>query len=134
MLNLEDNSVKVVSKGVYGSLYPTADDKHMFLLTGSGVSKISTSNGSKEAISFKGEFDWRPAQEREYIFNHIWKQVDEKFYDPKIHGIDWNGYRETYARFLPHIDNTFRQSKPLSALNSTLKDLTSQTTETTTWT
>ena len=116
MLNLEDNSVKVVSKGVYGSLYPTADDKHMFLLTGSGVSKISTSNGSKEAISFKGEFDWRPAQEREYIFNHIWKQVDEKFYDPEIHGIDWNGYRETYARFLPHIDNNFDFQEMLSEM------------------
>jgi len=116
MLNLEDNSVKVVSKGVYGSLYPTADDKHMFLLTGSGVSKISTSNGSKEAISFKGEFDWRPAQEREYIFNHIWKQVDEKFYDPKIHGIDWDGYRETYARFLPHIDNNFDFQEMLSEM------------------
>lgn len=116
MLNLEDNSVKVVSKGVYGSLYPTADDKHMFLLTGSGVSKISTSNGSKEAISFKGEFDWRPAQEREYIFNHIWKQVDEKFYDPEIHGIDWDGYRETYARFLPHIDNNFDFQEMLSEM------------------
>ena len=116
MLNLEDRSTKVISKNVYGSLYPTADDKHMYLLSGSGISKISTANGSKESISFSGEFDYRPAQEREYIFNHIWKQVQEKFYVSDIHGIDWNGYRETYAKFLPHIDNNFDFQEMLSEM------------------
>ena len=115
-LNLEDNSVKVVSKGVYGLLYPTADDKHMFLLTGNGVSKISTANGSKESISFNGDFEYRPAEEREYIFDHIWKQVDEKFYVADIHGIDWEGYKETYRKFLPHIDNNFDFQEMLSEM------------------
>ncbi len=115
-LNLEDNSVKVVSKGVYGSLYPTADDKHMFLLTGNGVSKISTANESKESISFNGDFEYRPAEEREYIFDHIWKQVDEKFYVADIHGIDWEGYKETYRKFLPHIDNNFDFQEMLSEM------------------
>ena len=91
MLDLEDKSVKVVAKGVYGALYPTADDKSMFLLSGSGISKISTANGSRESISFSGDFDYKPAKEREYMFNHIWKQVDEKFYVADSHGIDWKG-------------------------------------------
>ncbi|MBQ8483711.1 MAG: PD40 domain-containing protein [Bacteroidales bacterium] len=115
-LDLEDNSVRVVSKGVYGSLYPTADDKYMFLLTGSGVSKISTASGSKESIAFNGTFEYRPAEEREYIFDHIWKQVDEKFYVADIHGIDWNGYKDTYRKFLPHIDNNFDFQEMLSEL------------------
>ncbi|MBE6218041.1 MAG: peptidase S41 [Bacteroidales bacterium] len=115
-LDLEDNSVRVVSKGVYGSLYPTADDKYMFLLTGSGVSKISTASGSKESISFNGTFEYRPAEEREYIFDHIWKQVQEKFYITDIHGIDWEGYRDTYRKFLPHIDNNFDFQEMLSEL------------------
>ncbi len=114
MLNLEDNSIKVISKGVYGSFYPTADDKHVYLLSGSGVSKISTANGSKESISFSGEFDYRPAAEREYIFDHIWKQVDEKFYVADIHGIDWKGYYNIYKKFLPHIDNNFDFQEMLS--------------------
>ena len=116
MLNLEDNSLKVVSKGVYGSLYPTADDKYMYLLSGSGVSKISTANGSKENISFSGEYDYKPAKEREYIFEHVWKQVNEKFYVADIHGIDWEGYRETYRKFLPHIDNNFDFQEMLSEM------------------
>ncbi len=116
MLNLEDNSIKVVSKGVYGSLYPTADDKYMFLLGGSGISKISTANGSKESISFSGEYEYRPAEEREYIFDHVWKQVNEKFYVADIHGIDWKGYYETYRKFLPHIENNFDFQELLSEL------------------
>ena len=116
MMNMEDKSIKVVSKGVYGSIYPTADDKYMYLLSGNGVSRISTSNGSKESISFSGDFEYKPSEEREYIFNHIWKQVDEKFYVSNIHGIDWNGYKETYAKFLPHIDNKFDFQEMLSEM------------------
>ena len=116
MMDMENRNIKVVSKNVYGSLYPSADDKYLFLLSGSGVSKISTGSGSRESISFSGEFEYRPAQEREYIFNHIWKQVQEKFYDPQIHGIDWAGYKATYAKFLPHIDNNFDFQEMLSEL------------------
>ena len=116
MMNMEDKSIKVVSKGVYGSIYPTADDKYMYLLSGNGISRISTSNGSKESISFSGDFEYKPSEEREYIFNHIWKQVDEKFYVSDIHGINWKGYKETYAKFLPHIDNKFDFQEMLSEM------------------
>ena len=116
MLNLEDNSIKVISKGVQGSIYPTADDKYMYLLSGSGISKISTANGSRENISFSGEFEYKPAGEREYIFDHVWKQVNEKFYVADIHGIDWAYYRDTYRKFLPHISNNFDFQELLSEM------------------
>ena len=116
MMNMEDRSTKVISKGVYGSLYPSADDKHLYLLSGNGISKISTGSGTKESISFMGDFEYKPAQEREYIFNHIWKQVEEKFYVADIHGIDWKGYKDTYAKFLPHIDNNFDFQEMLSEM------------------
>lgn len=116
MMDMENRNVKVVSKNVYGSLLPSADDKDLFLLSGNGISKISTASGSQQSISFSEEFEYRPAQEREYIFNHIWKQVDEKFYVSDIHGIDWKGYKDTYAKFLPHIDNNFDFQEMLSEL------------------
>ena len=116
MMKMEDKSVKVVSKNVRGSLYPTADDKHIYLLSGSGVSRITTATGNRESISFSGDFEYKPAQEREYIFNHVWKQVSEKFYTADIHGIDWEGYKKTYERFLPHIDNNFDFQEMLSEM------------------
>ena len=115
-LNIEDNSISVVSKGVQGKLFPTADDKYLYLLSGSKLSRIATASGKSESITFSGEFEYKPAQEREYIFNHIWKQVNEKFYDPAIHGIDWAGYKKTYAKFLPHINNNFDFQEMLSEM------------------
>lgn len=116
VLDIEDNSIKVISKGVYGSLYPTDDDKYMFLLSGNGISRISLADGSRKSIPFSGEFEYRPAKEREYMFNHIWKQVLEKFYVADIHGIDWDYYRDTYEKFLPHIDNNFDFQEMLSEM------------------
>ena len=116
VMDLEDNSVKVLQKGVMGSMHPSADEKYLFLHTGSGISRINIASGKKESIPFSGEFERKPAKEREYIFNHIWKQVSEKFYDPEIHGIDWEGYRNTYAKFLPHIDNNFDFQEMLSEM------------------
>jgi C-terminal processing protease CtpA/Prc len=42
--------------------------------------------------------------------------VQKKFYDPKIHGIDWKGYKTTYAKFLPHINNNYDFQELLSEL------------------
>ena len=116
MLNLEDNSIKVVAKGVSGAIYPTADDKYMYMLSGGSISRISTANGSRETISFSGNFEYKPAGEREYMFDHIWKQVKEKFYMPDLHGTDWEGHYVNYKRFLPHIENNFDFQEMLSEL------------------
>ena len=116
MLDIESGSVKVIAKGVYGSIYQGPDDKHVYILSGSGISKMSTSTGSRENISFSGDFEYKAAEEREYIFNHAWKQVNEKFYVADIHGIDWEGYRKIYEKFLPHIDNNFDFQEMLSEM------------------
>ncbi len=47
------------------------------------------------------------AGEREYMFNHAWRQVKRKFYDPQIHGLDWDMLKKAYAKFLPHINNNY---------------------------
>ena len=116
LLNLEDNSIKVVAKGVSGSIYPTEDDKYMYMLSGGSVSRIATANGSRETISFSGSYEYKPAGEREYMFDHIWKQVKEKFYMPDLHGTDWEGHYANYKRFLPHIENNFDFQEMLSEL------------------
>lgn len=113
-MDIQKGSVSVVKKNSGGSIYPSADGKYFFLYTGATITRYEMSNGSTKSITFKGDFDYRPAAEREYIFNHIYKQVAEKFYDPAIHGIDWDGYRDNYSRFLPYINNDFDFQEMLS--------------------
>ncbi|MCD8208711.1 MAG: S41 family peptidase [Bacteroidales bacterium] len=105
VMDMEKGDIKTVSSSAMGSLVPSADGKSLFLVKQTGVDKIDINSEKPKPIQFSGEYDYQPAKEREYIFNHIWKQVAEKFYDPELHGIDWEGYREAYRRFLPHINN-----------------------------
>ncbi len=115
-LDLREGSVKVLRRDVGGRIIPSSDGKDIYLFTGNSISKISLAGGQPKNISFSGDFDYRPAAERQYIFSHIWKQVQEKFYDPDIHGIDWQYYHDNYAQFLPYINNNFDFQEMLSEM------------------
>ena len=107
VMDLEEGSVKVLSKGVSGSFTPSADGKSLYIFSGRGISKLSLASGKNEVISYSAEFEYKPRQEREYMFEHIWKQVQEKFYVEDLHGTDWQYYHDNYAAFLDDIDNNF---------------------------
>ena len=68
---------------------------------------MDLSKGTSTDVNYEARFNYRPYQERKYIFDHIWQQVKDKFYDPNLHGVDWEGYRKTYERFLPYINNSY---------------------------
>jgi Tol biopolymer transport system component/C-terminal processing protease CtpA/Prc len=57
----------------------------------------------------------RPA-ERAYMFEHAWRQVRRKFYDAKLHGVDWDAMKANYARFLPQITNNYDFTELLSEM------------------
>lgn len=105
--NLRERKTELVMKGVGGgNMQADKNFKHLYLLS-KGIKKLDLAKNKQEAVSFEAPFCWKPYQEREYLFNHVWRQVNDKFYDPDIHGIDWEGYRTTYERFLPHINNNY---------------------------
>lgn len=101
--DLQEGSVKVLSKNVRGEFFPDKSGKHIFYGNSSGIHKLTLSSGDTESVSFSGEFEYKAAGERKYIFEHAWKQVNEKFYDANIHGLDWKAMHDNYAKFLPYI-------------------------------
>ncbi len=94
--DLKKGSIKVLFKGTVGKFYPTTDGKTIYMIGTGGISKIETANDKRTVLSFKGEYEYKPEAERAYIFDHIWKQTKEKFYDPDMHGVDWEKYGEEY--------------------------------------
>lgn len=88
----------------------------LFIATNKGFSKFSTKSSKNKPISFAAEFTLNKAAEREYMFEHVWRQVVKKFYDVKLHGVDWNYYKQEYKRFLPYINNNHDYSELLSEL------------------
>ena len=106
-LDIREGSVRVLARGVSGSIIPSDDGKTIYMLSGRGITCVTLASGSTRQIAFTGDYEFKPRAERTYMFDHIWKQVQEKFYDPDIHGIDWAYYRDNYRRFLPYINNYF---------------------------
>ncbi|WP_314321501.1 S41 family peptidase [Prevotella nigrescens] len=106
--DLKENKTQIVMKEVGGgSLEADKDFKNLYLCVRNGIKKIDLSKQSSANVGFEARFDYKPYQEREYIFDHVWQQVKDKFYVEDIHGVDWEGYRKTYQRFLPYINNEY---------------------------
>ena len=114
--DLREGTVRILARGVAGSVIPSKDGSEIYVANGRGVTKVTLSSGQTKQISLAGDYEFKPKAEREYMFEHIWKQVKEKFYDPALHGIDWAYYHDNYARFLPHIDNYFDFADMLSEM------------------
>ncbi|MCH5318378.1 MAG: PD40 domain-containing protein [Paramuribaculum sp.] len=114
--DLKKNTTKILIKGVGGQMKPSKDGEKVYIVRGGGLKEISFNDASTKDIPFEAEFNYRPAEERKYMFDHAWRQVKDKFYDPDIHGIDWEGYHEAYSRFLPYIDNNYDFSTMLSEM------------------
>lgn len=113
--NLKENTTKVLLKEVGGgSLLPDKEGKNIFMCTGGGLKKIEIAGSKITPIEFESFFDYRPYEERAYIFDHVYQQVNDKFYVADLQGTDWKGYRESYARFLPHINNNYDFAELLS--------------------
>ena len=100
----------------YGAMELSKDGKFMIVLANGKISKVDVSNGKMEPVSIKSEMDVDEVGERDYIFHHAWRQVEKKFYDPTLHGIDWKNYEKTYARFLPFINNNYDFRELLSEM------------------
>jgi tricorn protease len=71
---------------------------------GSASAKTLTPGEGKikvEAIEVRAE----PRAEWTQIFNEAWRINRDFFYDPGMHGADWNKMREKYAQFLPELSS-----------------------------
>jgi tricorn protease len=108
-LDTRTKEVKSLAKTNSGSgtIELSNDGKILFVLADGKITKIETTDGKTTNVGISEEMILNTAGEREYIFHHAWRQVKNKFYDPKLHGVDWEMYRDNYARFLPHINNNY---------------------------
>ena len=107
--DFKNGSTRILSKlnKGGGALQMDKDGKNLYLLSGGQISKVDMNSGQLKGMGYNAEFEWKKPEERAYLFDHVWQQVTDKFYDPSIHNIDWAFYKKEYARFLPHINNNY---------------------------
>jgi C-terminal processing protease CtpA/Prc len=90
------------------------DGKSLFIVSDGRIVKVDAESGKITPVTVNGEMVLQAAVERQYIFDHAWRQVKKKFYDPKMQGVNWDNYHAQYAKFIPHINNNYDFQELLS--------------------
>lgn len=103
--NLKQRKEKVIGK--YSNLQVSNDQKQVLIKKGNNYyiealqeSKITLKNRVPlEHIQVMVDL----TREWKQIYYEAWRQMRDFFYDPNMHGVDWNAIKEKYATLLPHV-------------------------------
>jgi tricorn protease len=77
---------------------------------GGGTAQAAASTTAPSATAKRVEFTVRlvidrPAERRQ-VFDEAWRVMKNRFYDPKMHGINWASAKDTYEPLLANIADT----------------------------
>jgi len=76
---------------------------NLYALRGEAIEMTDLATGKTRPIALDTRMDVDPHAELTYWFTHFWRLTKFKFYEPSMHGRDWEGLRAHYTRFLPHL-------------------------------
>ncbi|GLR19642.1 S41 family peptidase [Portibacter lacus] len=103
--SLKDREAKEFLDGV-NSIVTTPDGKNMLAQVGGDWKVVGTGGPSgKDGKSLKMDLQMKLDRSQEWtqIFNEAWRYERDYFYDPNLHGRDWDDVYERYAPLVPFI-------------------------------
>ena len=117
-----DNGTRLVKKFGSGASFVVSDDEEtMFFLSGGSLSHAPLLGLDKsKSISFDAVMELKPDEERAYMFEHSWRQIQDKFYNPNMHGIDWVAMKKAYQAKLPSIGHNRDMANLLAEMTGEL--------------
>jgi len=101
----------------------SADGKKMLVRTGSRWSVASTAapNGKGgENVNINLQMKVDRSQEWKQIFEEAWRYERDYFYDPNMHGRDWNAVHDRYAPLIPFVKHRADLTYILDMVNGEL--------------
>jgi len=73
------------------------DGKQVYYLDGGRIHVVPLEGGQPRAIPVTAELTVDFDQEKHAVFDQAWTYLNDHFYDPDFHGVDWRAVREAYA-------------------------------------
>jgi tricorn protease len=102
----EDETKKLVPLGADRvSMQMSDDGKALFVLADGRLQKVDLEKAAPKGVKVSAMMTVNADEERDYMFRHIWRQVDDKFYLPDFHGVDWAAMKLDYARKVASTNN-----------------------------
>ena len=90
------------------------EGKNLFLLGSNSMQKMDMGSEKLTPIHYQANLKMDLAAEREYMFDHVYKQEQKRFYNVNMHGVNWEAMTAAYRKFLPHINNNYDFAELLS--------------------
>ncbi|MCU0304443.1 MAG: S41 family peptidase [Thermoanaerobaculales bacterium] len=104
----------------FSELVLDTDGETAYVLADGAITSVEVAGGKTKPVKLSAKMMLDAAAEREYLFEHMWRQTSEKFLVEDMHGVDWDLYKTAYARFLPHIDNRRDLAEAVSEMQGEL--------------
>lgn len=80
-----------------GTLFMGPEYKYLYFVQAPGkISRIDTKKLKKESLSYSAKMKINHVAERQQIFNEGWRALNQSFYDPGFHGVDWDAMNQKY--------------------------------------
>ena len=98
-VNLDGSDQKVVVSNLPSpsGLQFSPRGEIVYVRDGKGrIQSINLQDGTATPLLISGEMDIDRKQEMMHVFDQVWATLKAYFYDPEMHGVDWDGIRETY--------------------------------------
>ncbi len=73
------------------------DSKEVFYLEAGKVQRIDIENRQAKPVAVNAELEVDFDREKMAVFEQAWAGQRDGFYDPKMHGVDWDAVRRTYT-------------------------------------
>lgn len=101
---IEDEEVGVILENI-GDYKLSSDGKKVLYRSKNEIGLADLKeNAKKEKISFYSlKQKINPQEEYSQIYRDVWRQIRDFFYDPKMHGKDWNKLYEKYKKLIPYV-------------------------------
>jgi tricorn protease len=114
-LDVRDKSMKILKKLGQGGAGIKVQGDNIFLLSGGNMQKVDK-GGKSTSIKYDATMELDLAEEREYMFNHVFLQIEKRFFMKDHHGVDLELMKKAYQPFLAHINNNYDFSEMLSEI------------------
>jgi tricorn protease len=119
---LKEREAKEFETGVR-QIAVSADGKKILIQTGSGW-KVSDTKGANtkngKSVTVKLNMKLNRLEEWRQIFEEAWRYERDYFYDPGMHGRDWDEVYERYAPLVPYIRHRTDLTYMLDQVNGEL--------------
>jgi len=114
-MEVREKSMKITKKMGQGGAQLRMKGDNLFVLSGGNLQKLDKA-GKSTPIKYDATMELNLADEREYMFNHVFLQTEKRFFMKDKNGVDLKLMKEAYHPFLAHINNNYDFSEMLSEI------------------